>query len=162
MADTPEIKIIIDKDWPKLTVYIKNNERDEDVEGIISAVQSYAENRSPSIMAYFNDEMEMIPQRRIIRLYVSNRRVCIETSQKTYEVKKPLHEIESMLDKRRFVRISQSETINISKVKSFDFSSAGTIGVELVNGYNTWVARRRVRDVRKLLENSSSSPGTAS
>ena len=36
MADTPEIKIIINKDWPKLTVYIKNSVRDDDVEGIVS------------------------------------------------------------------------------------------------------------------------------
>ncbi len=152
MADTPEIKLIIDKDWPKLTVYIKSSKRDDDVEGIISAVQSYAENKSPSVMAYYNDEMEMVPQRRIIRLFVSNRKVWMETAQKTYEVKKPLHEVETTLDKTRFVRISQSETINIRKVKCFDFSTAGTIGVELENGQSTWVARRRVKSVKELLD----------
>ena len=156
MADSPEIKIIIDKDWPKLTVYIKSSERNDDVEGIISAVQSYAENKSPSVMAYFNDDMEMIPQRRIIRLYVSNRKVWIETAQKTYEAKKTLSEIESHLDKDKFVRISQSETINIRKVKRFDFSTAGTIGVEFENGQSTWVARRRVKDVKDLLAGAAS------
>ena len=60
MADAPEIKIIIDKDWPKLTVYIKNSVRDDDVEGIVSAVQAYSENSSPSIMAFFNEEMEVL------------------------------------------------------------------------------------------------------
>ena len=75
--------------------------------------------------------------------------------EKTYDVRKPLHEIEILLDKKRFVRISQSETINIRKVKSFDFSIAGTIGVELVNGQSTWVARRRIRNVKELLTNTA-------
>ena len=155
MADTPEIKIIINKDGPKLTEYIKNSVRDDDVEGIVNAVQAYSENSSPSIMAFFNEEMEMVPQRKIIRLYISNRKVHIETAEKTYDVRKPLQEIEILLDKKRFVRISQSETINIYKVKSFDFSTAGTIGVELVNGQNTWVARRRIRNVKELLTNTA-------
>ena len=155
MADTPEIKIIINKDGPKLTEYIKNSVRDDDVEGIVNAVQAYSENSSPSIMAFFNEEMEMVPQRKIIRLYISNRKVHIETAEKTYDVRKPLQEIEMLLDKKRFVRISQSETINIYKVKSFDFSTAGTIGVELVNGQNTWVARRRIRNVKELLTNTA-------
>ena len=106
MADTPEIKIIINKDWPKLTVYIKNSVHDDDVEGIVNAVQAYSENSSPSIMAFFNEEMEMVPQRKIIRLYISNRKVHIETAEKTYDVRKPLQEIEMLLDKKRFVRIS--------------------------------------------------------
>jgi DNA-binding LytR/AlgR family response regulator len=49
------------------------------------------------------------------------------------------------------VRISQSEILNLHKVKSFDFSAVGTIGVELENGESTWVARRRVRDVKRAL-----------
>ena len=45
MSDLVDIKLIIDKDWPKLTVYIKGNERNEDVEGIIAAVQAYSEKK---------------------------------------------------------------------------------------------------------------------
>ena len=46
MSDTPEIKLIIDKNWPKLTIYIKCNEHNDDVEGIITALQSFAEDAS--------------------------------------------------------------------------------------------------------------------
>ena len=151
MSDLVDIKLIIDKEWPKLTVFIKNNERNEDVEGIIAAVQSYAEKKVPMIAAYFKGSLVMLPQRKIIRFFVDNRKVMVQTSERTYETKKPLYEIEEVLDKKRFVRISQSETINIRRVKNFDFSAAGTIGVELENGENTWVARRRMKDVRVLL-----------
>ncbi len=62
-----------------------------------------------------------------------------------------MYEIEEILDKKKFVRISQSENINIKRVKNFDFSVTGTIGLELENGDITWVSRRRIKDVRALL-----------
>ena len=74
-----------------------------------------------------------------------------QTAERIYETKKPLYGIEEILDKKRFIRISQSETVNIKRVKNFDFSVAGTIGLELENGETTWVSRRRIKDVRTLL-----------
>ena len=151
MSDLLDIKLIIDKDCKKLNVVITNNERNDDVEGVISAIQAYANKKIPMVPAYFKDSVVMLPQRQIFRIFITNRRVVVETAQRTYEVKKSLRELEEMLDKDRFVRISQSEILNLRKVKSFDFSAVGTIGVELENGESTWVARRRVRDVKKAL-----------
>ncbi|WP_051205779.1 LytTR family DNA-binding domain-containing protein [Butyrivibrio sp. FC2001] len=155
MSDLLDLKLIIDKECQKLTVTIRNNERNEDVEGIIAAVQSYEDRKVPMIPAYFKDSMVMLPQRQIIRLFVSGRKVMVQTSERTYEVKRPLREIEAMLDSSLFVRISQSETINIRKVKNFDFSAVGTIGVVLENGERTWVARRRVKNVKDALAGGS-------
>jgi DNA-binding LytR/AlgR family response regulator len=152
MSDLLDIKLIIDKDCKKLNVVITNNERNDDVEGVISAIQAYANKKIPMVPAYFKDSVVMLPQRQIFRIFITGRRVVVETAQRTYEVKKTLRELEEMLDKDRFVRISQSEILNLRKVKSFDFSAVGTIGVELENGESTWVARRRVRDVKKALE----------
>ncbi|MCR5012974.1 MAG: LytTR family transcriptional regulator [Lachnospiraceae bacterium] len=151
MSDLVDIKLIIDKDWPKLTVYIKGNERNEDVEGIIAAVQAYSEKKVPMIQAYFKGCLVMLPQRKIVRFYVDNRKVMAQTAERVYETKKALYEIEEILDKKKFVRISQSENINIKRVKNFDFSVTGTIGLELENGDITWVSRRRIKDVRALL-----------
>lgn len=155
MSDLLDLKLIIDKECQKLTVTIRNNERNEDVEGIIAAVQSYEDRKVPMIPAYFKDSMVMLPQRQIIRLFVSGRKVMVQTSERTYEVKRPLREIEAMLNSSLFVRISQSETINIRKVKNFDFSAVGTIGVVMENGERTWVARRRVKNVKDALAGGS-------
>lgn len=151
MSELLDIKLIIDQEWPKLTVYIKNNERNEDVEALITAIQAFSDRKVPLIPAYFRESMVMLPQRQIIRLYVHNRKVMVQTSERLYEVRKPLRELEELLDASRFVRISQSETINLRRVKSFDLSTAGTIGIELENGEITWVSRRRVKDVKELL-----------
>ena len=151
MSELLDIKLIIDQEWPKLTVYIKNKERNEDVEALIAAVQAFSDRKIPLIPAYFRESLVMLPQRQIIRLYIHNRKLMVQTAERLYEVRKPLREVEDLLDQSRFVRISQSETINLRRVKSFDFSTVGTIGVELENGETTWVARRRVKDVKEAL-----------
>ncbi len=151
MSELLDIKLIIDQEWPKLTVYIKNKERNEDVEALIAAVQAFSDRKIPLIPAYFRESMVMLPQRQIIRLYIHNRKLMVQTAERLYEVRKPLREVEELLDQSRFVRISQSETINLRRVKSFDFSTVGTIGVEFENGETTWVARRRVKDVKEAL-----------
>ncbi len=152
MSDLLDIKLVIDKDCPKMNVVITNNERNDDVEGVIAAIQTYANSKVPMIPAYFMDSLVMLPQRQVIRLYIESRKVMVQTVGRLYEVRKPLAELEEMLNTDLFVRISQSEIINIKKVKSFDFSLTGTIGVELENGESTFVARRRVKNLKAALE----------
>ncbi len=152
MSDLLDIKLVIDKECKKLNVVITNNERNEDVEGVIAAIQGYANKRIPMVPAYFKESVVMLPQRQIIRFYINNRKVMVQTGQRIYEVKMNLRELEEILDPEKFVRSSQSEIINLRKVKNFDFSAVGTIGVLLENGESTWVARRRVKDVKRALE----------
>ena len=47
--------------------------------------------------------------------------------------------------------ISNGEIINIKKVKGFDLSFVGTIRVSLTNGTVTYVSRRYVSKIKKLL-----------
>ena len=151
MSDLFDIKLIIDETCSNLSVTIRNNEHNEDVEGIIAAVQGYASRKLPMIPVYFSENVTLLPQKQIVRLYVSGQKVFAQTEDKTYEIRKSLREIEEILDKGCFVRISQSDIINIRNVKRFNFSGAGTIGVELDNGVNTFVARRRIKAVKEVL-----------
>ena len=66
------------------------------------------------------------------------------TGKGEYTVRIRLYEIEERLNPGQFVRISNSEIINLKKVKNFDLSFTGTICVELVNGMTTYVSRRYV------------------
>jgi DNA-binding LytR/AlgR family response regulator len=152
MSDLLDVKLVIDKDCQKIDVVVTSKERNEDVEGLLAAIQAYADKKIPMIPAYFKDSLVMLPQRQIVRLYIANRKVLVQTADTLYEVKKPLTELEEMLDSEVFVRISQSEIINLKKVKRFDFSLTGTIGVELENGESTFVARRRVKNVKDALQ----------
>ena len=151
MSDLPDIKLIIDEAFEKLTVIIKNRENNEDVEGVINAIQSYANNQKPMIQAYFKGSVVMLPQRKIFRIYIVNRKILIQTSERLYEVRKNLRDLEELLDSESFIRISQSEILNLKRVKNFDFSSTGTIEVELENGEKTYVSRRRVKEIKAAL-----------
>lgn len=62
-----------------------------------------------------------------------------------------LYELEERLDKGSFVRISNSEIINMKKVKGFDLSFTGTICVSLSNGTTTYVSRRYVAKIKQVL-----------
>ena len=151
MSDNVDIQVEINRETEKLTVVIKNHERNETVEGIIAAVQAYADRQIPVIPAYLKDRLVILPQEQIIRIYIVGRKVTAETAKEHYEIRKPLKDIELLLEDSRFVRISQSEIINLRMVKSFDFSTSGTIGVLFENGEKTYVARRRVREVKQAL-----------
>lgn len=155
MSDLPVIKLIIDEAIEKLTVIIKNREKNDDVEGVINAIQTYADKKQPMIQAYFKGSVVMLPQRQIFRVYIVNRKIMIQTSERLYEVRKNLRDLEEVLDQESFIRISQSEILNIKRVKNFDFSSTGTIGVELENGEKTYVSRRRVKEIKAVLSKAT-------
>ena len=62
-----------------------------------------------------------------------------------------MYELEDRLDKNSFVRISNSEIINLKKVKGFDLSFTGTICVKMKNGRVTYVSRRYVSKIKQVL-----------
>ena len=68
-----------------------------------------------------------------------------------YALRLRLYEAEQRLDSKTFVRISNSDIINLRKVKSFDLSFVGTICITLSNGTVTYVSRRSVAKIKQLL-----------
>ena len=74
-----------------------------------------------------------------------------EAADGAYALRMRLYEAEQRLAGRAFVRISNSEMINLKKVKGFDLSFAGTIRVSLSSGTVTYVSRRYVSKIKQLL-----------
>ena len=78
-------------------------------------------------------------------------RVCAATDSGEYVLRQRLYELEEKLASAGFVRISNSELINLRRVRSFDLNLAGTIRVNLDDGTTAWVSRRYVAKIRKIL-----------
>ena len=87
----------------------------------------------------------------IVRIYAAVGKVFAVTDKKEYVLRMRLYEAEEKLGGKGFVRISNSEIINIKKAKKFDLSTAGTICVSLSNGNVSFVSRRYVSKIKKTL-----------
>ena len=149
-----DIEVVLDEQYsdPKVTIFTKENTGQ--VENIIYAIENISRSDYPMIATDTDNIVDFISQRDIVRVYVDGRRVILETAEKQYVIKKPLVAVECDLNPDRFLRISQSEIINLYKVKCFDFNTAGTIGVEFDCGIKTWAARSRVRQIKELFRKS--------
>ena len=157
MKSMVEIEVVLNEKYidPKVTIKTKANTRQ--VENIIYAIENASDNDFPQIVANDNDKLVFISQRDIVRIYTEGRRILLQTADEVYTVKRTLTGLEEDLNPGRFLRISQSEIINLYKVKCFDISVSGTIGVEFDCGIKSWASRSRMKQVREMLKNNGTS-----
>ncbi len=151
MKSMVEIEVVIDEKYIDPQVTIKTRANTAQVENIIYAIENASENDFPHIVASDYDKVVFISQRDIVRIYIEGRRVILQTEEQSYTVKRTLAGLEEDLNPHRFLRISQSEIINLYKVKCFDISASGTIGVEFDCGVKSWASRSRMKQVRDML-----------
>lgn len=147
-----DIKVIIDEKFIEPLIQIYTKVQSKQVDRIIYAIENTSENDYPPIATYTNGKLSFVSQRDIFCVQTEGRKVLIQTKDSTYEAKGTLASIEEKLDTERFFRISQSEIINLYKVKNFDFSISGTITVHFENGKKSWVSRRRVKPLKDVLK----------
>ena len=98
-----------------------------------------------------DDKVELLEQESIFRIYAEEGKVLARTESGLYQIRLRLYELEERLDDSKFVRISNSEIVNLKKVKSLDLSFVGTICMELSNGEVSYVSRRYVSKIKKML-----------
>lgn len=98
-----------------------------------------------------NDKLELLEQKELIRVYANSGKVYAVTDKGEYLVRRRLYELEEQLDGGCFVRISNSEIINLKKVEYFDLSFTGTIYVKLSDHTSTYVSRRYVSKIKSAL-----------
>lgn len=141
-----EIKIDSTCKEPKIIIYT------DKVTDEINALVSKMTERSPKVLSGFRgDTLEILEQSDIVRLYAAAGKVYATTDNGEYTLRLRLYELEERLSKDRFVRISNSEIINLRKVKNFDLSFTGTICVTLSDGAITYVSRRYVKRIKQVL-----------
>ncbi|MGI6743020.1 MAG: LytTR family DNA-binding domain-containing protein [Eubacteriales bacterium] len=109
---------------------------------------------APGFIAGFSeDRAVLLPTADIIRVYSSGGKVYAQTRGGEFTLRLRLYELESRLcgSGEGFVRISNSEIINLNQAESFDLSLAGTIMVMLKNGDAAYVSRRYVSKIKRVL-----------
>ena len=141
-----EIKIDETCKEPKL-ILVTDKMSDE-----INEIMKRLSESQPKMIAGFRDDIvEVLDPLGIYRVFSTDGKVFAETDCGEYTIRMRLYETEDRLAGSSFVRISNSEIINLKKVKNFDLSFAGTICVTLTNGTVTYVSRRYVAKIKQLL-----------
>ena len=118
---------------------------------VTEAVKRLKETGSDIITGFTDERAEILSPDDIYRVYSENQKVLAVTEKGTFRLRMRLYQAEERLSGRKFVRISNSEIINLNKTANFDLSFAGTIQVKLKNGDTTFVSRRYVSEIKKIL-----------
>ncbi len=143
-----QIEVKIDSSYIDPKVIILAASMTEDVHIILSKLSDQA----PQIISGSKDnKIEIIEPEDLIRIYARAGKVFAVTHKGEYALRLRLYEIEEWLPTHQFVRISNSEIINLKNVNNFDLSFTGTICVKLANGTITYVSRRYVSKLKKIL-----------
>ena len=133
-----QVEIKIDPSYTEPKIIVLTSSMTEDVSNL---VKKLSENVPDFISGSRNEKMEVLEQADLIRVYANAGKVFAVTPKGEYLLRLRLYELEERLNPDRFVRISNSEIINLKKVKSFDLSITGTICVQLTNGTVTYVSK---------------------
>ncbi len=143
-----QLEIKIDPACTEPKVIIQAASVTEEVNSILSKLSDH----EPQILCGSKDgKIAVLEQAELIRIYAGNGKVFAVTEKGEYTLRLRLYEIEQRLNPHQFVRISNSEIINLKKVSSFDLRFTGTICVKLSNNHVTYVSRRYVSTLKKIL-----------
>ena len=141
-----EIKIDTNYEEPKVT--ITTNKMTDEVSELVRKISEH----TPSVLVGFkNDNASILDCGKVIRFYSANQKVYAVTEDTEYTIRLRLYELEQRLNSAEFVRISNSEIINLKEIKGFDLSFSGTICVQFRNDSVSYVSRRYVTKIKQLL-----------
>lgn len=142
------IKLLINQEYKEPEIHICNHEQNKETDILMQAVKQAVDF---TINGYTEGGVEVLPISSIIRIYTENKKVYAATGAGVYRLHKRLYELEEILDARKFVRISNTDIINLKYIKHLDTTIGGTIKVKLEGGLEAYVSRRHIADIKKVL-----------
>lgn len=143
-----QIEIKIDSACKEPRIVLTTDQMTEELSDLVRRLSGQV----PQMLAGFREEtLEILNPAEIFRIYAAAGKVYAVTERGEYTLRQRLYELEERLEGSRFVRISNSEILNLNKVRSFDLSFSGTICVTMSDGSATYVSRRYVTKIKRML-----------
>ena len=143
-----KIKFDIQDKYKDIEIHLCNKEKNSEILGIHQTLVNLLDMK---IRVHKEHESKVVVPSQIIRIYSQNKKVYVRTKDDCYEVKERLYTLEEQLKDRDFVRISNSEIVNIEQIEKLDMSHVGTIKMYMKNQDETYVSRRYVSKIKELL-----------
>lgn len=143
-----KIEVKIDESCSETRLIIITNKMTDEIASLMGRL---SEEAPQAIVGFDGDDVALLQPTEIVRIYSAVGKVFAVVGKKEYVLRLRLYEVEERLAGKGFVRISNSEIINIRKAVKFDLSTVGTICVSLSNGDISFVSRRYVTKIKKIL-----------
>lgn len=107
---------------------------------------------SPVFTAFRDGEALLLPTGDILRFFTDGKGVSCQAIGGVYTVRQRLYELEEEFRGTRFVRVSNSEIVNLDKVSALDLSITGTIRMTLEGSTVVYASRRYVKKIKSALD----------
>lgn len=144
-----DIEVKIDQRFNKTKIVIYANEVNSELTNIIDEISCI---NQKNIKAYKDGKMYILRQEQIETIYSERGNIYARSNNEIYIIKSRLYQIETMLDKKIFVRISNSEIVNFNKIENIDFKIVGTLVINFKSGNKSYSSRRYIPKIKKFLE----------
>ena len=146
-----KVGINIDHSVEEVEVLITAQEQSRTVNALYEHIVEFDKKSLETLTAYKDDIAKIVNVTDVFRIYTGNQKVYIQTHQGEYAIRYRLYELEAALDKKQFLRISNSEIVNIKKIRDIDLSIIGRICIRFLNNTQTYVSRRYIPKIKKSL-----------
>lgn len=146
-----EIKANILKDVENIRITIDAPELTEEVQNIINYISNINKKQS-QIVADKDNKIYILELKDVICFFSKDKYNYVRTENGIYRIKMKLYELEDVLDKNDFIKISNSCIVNINQVECFDISILGTIVVKLKDDTKENVSKRNIKKVKQMLK----------
>ena len=121
----------------------------EEVEALAARLRGEAPPQPFTV--YTQREAVRVSRSTVLRFYAEDKGVFCQTSRGVFTARQRLYELEEELAGTKFVRVSNSEIVNLDRVTALDLTLTGTIKMTLEGGTVCWVSRRYVKKIREAL-----------
>lgn len=143
------IEIKVDEKYTESKVIIYTNKINEEITSIIDSISTI---NQKTLKAYKDDKIYILNQQDIDNIYSENGKVLVRYNNELYILKNRLYELENILDKKIFSRISNSEIVNFNKVENIDIKILGTLTINFKDGNKSYASRRYIPKIKEFLE----------
>ena len=112
--------------------------------------------RTTMLTGWDGDYCIQVKQNEIFRIYSMDKKVYLETEKENLLLKLRLYEFEELAQScgwTDFIRISNTDIVNFSKVTKLDMSLTGIVKVNFTNGKDAIVSRRYMNKIKSELLN---------
>lgn len=117
-----KVELKLDPECRETSVLVRTDRMTEDTERLLRKLRAWSE---PMLLGFRGEAVSPLDEASISRIYAQQGRVCASTDEGEFQLRQRLYELEERLEGADFVRISNSELINLKRVRSFDLSPCG-------------------------------------